>query len=195
MSTDQTDPEQPRAFVCPLCSQPSFANVCGSAVWDGYDEGDQLTDPTQWRLLQCSQCKAVSVDCRHDYGDGFDRDEPEILYPSPRRLSLLVPESLRREFEEAQSCFSAKAYAATVVMVRRVLEGTCHENNVTECILAKGLEKLRENNLIDGTIADWANALRVLGNEGAHYTGRHVPRDDAEDALAFTEALLEHIYA
>jgi hypothetical protein len=29
---------------------------------------------------------------------------------------------------------------------------------------------------------------------GAHYTGRPVPREDAEDALAFAEALLDHIY-
>jgi hypothetical protein len=79
-------------------------------------------------------------------------------------------------------------------MVRRVLEGTCQENNVTERVLARGLQKLQENRLIDGTIADWANALRILGNDGAHYTGRHVRRDDAEDALAFAEALLEHIY-
>ncbi len=34
----------------------------------------------------------------------------------------------------------------------------------------------------------------VLGNEGAHYTGMRVPRDDSEDALAFAEALLDHIY-
>jgi hypothetical protein len=65
---------------------------------------------------------------------------------------------------------------------------------VIEHNLARGLEKLSESGLINSTIADWANALRILGNEGAHFTGRQVPRDDAEDALAFAEALLEHIY-
>ena len=48
--------------------------------------------------------------------------------------------------------------------------------------------------LVDATLAQWVDALRVLGNEGAHYTGKQVPRDDAEDALAFAEALLDHIY-
>jgi Domain of unknown function (DUF4145) len=109
---------------------------------------------------------------------------------------LEVPAPLRREFDEAQSCFSAKAYGATVVMVRRLLEGTCQENNVNvrQLRLDGGLRKLREEGLIDDTLAQWANALRVLGNEGAHYTGKEVPRDDAEDALAFAEALLENIY-
>lgn len=63
-----------------------------------------------------------------------------------------------------------------------------------ERILFKGLEKLKENGLVDAILAEWADALRILGNEGAHYTGKQVPRDDAEDALAFAEALLDHIY-
>lgn len=53
---------------------------------------------------------------------------------------------------------------------------------------------MKAERLIDITIAEWANALRVLGNEGAHYTGNRVSRDDADDALAFAEALLDHIY-
>jgi Domain of unknown function (DUF4145) len=91
-------------------------------------------------------------------------------------------------------CFSVKAYGATVVMVRRILEGVCKENGVQERILIKGLEELKKAGLVDGTISTWATALRLLGNEGAHYTGKRVPRDDAEDALAFAEALLDHIY-
>jgi hypothetical protein len=105
-----------------------------------------------------------------------------------------VPEPLRREFEEAQACFKAKAYKATVVMVRQVLEGACEESNVHERTLAKSLDKMKADGLIDTIIAEWANALRILGNEGAHYTGNPLPRDDAEDALAFAEALLDHIY-
>ena len=46
--------------------------------------------------------------------------------------------------------------------------------------------------LIDQTLAEWV--LRRVGNKGAHYTGEAVEREDAEDALSFAEALLEHIY-
>jgi hypothetical protein len=69
---------------------------------------------------------------RYDYGGGFHEDNPGIVYPSERQLSWDVPEALRREFDEAQVCFNAKAYEATVVMVRRILEGTCKENGVQE---------------------------------------------------------------
>jgi Domain of unknown function (DUF4145) len=121
---------------------------------------------------------------------------PPGVFSSSRSHGVLnnAPEPLRREFEEAQACFTAKAYEATVVMVRRVLEGTCKENDVQERTLAKSLDKLKAGGLIDATLAQWADALRILGNEGAHYTGNQVPRDDAEDALAFAEALLDNIY-
>lgn len=165
-------------------------------MWDGWDKehNKPVSPPAEYALVQCSECTEVSLQVREDFGMGFEGDRPGIVYPAKRRLSLDVPEPLRREFEEAQTCFSAKAYEATVVMVRRILEGVCKENNAQERVLVKSLEKLKADGLVDGTIAEWANALRVLGNEGAHYTGRQVPRDDSEDALAFAEALLDHIY-
>ncbi len=79
-------------------------------------------------------------------------------------------------------------------MVRSVLEGACQDNGVEAWPLVKGLERMRESGLIDGTISEWAHALRILGNEGAHFTGKQVSRNDAEDSLAFAEALLDHIY-
>jgi len=195
VSSSHEQPQSVRVFVCPHCERPALASVRGVAVWDGLDkEGIPKEPPAEWMLLQCSECGLVSVQVRADYGDGFDEDDPLIVFPESRHLSFKIPASLRREFEEAQGCFSAKAYGATVVMVRRVLEGTCKENNVQERTLVKSLHKLKEDGLIDGTIAEWADALRLLGNEGAHYTGRPVARNDAEDALAFTEALLDHIY-
>ena len=189
-------PESPPAFVCPRCELPALALIRGIAVWDGMDKERilPLNPATEYALVQCSECREVSVQIREDFGRGFQDDEPGIAYPAKRKLSRDVPDPLRREFEEAQTCFSAKAYEATVVMVRRILEGTCKENNVREKTLVRSLNKLKVDGLIDGTIAEWANALRVLGNEGAHYTGRRVSRDDSEDALAFAEALLDHIY-
>jgi Domain of unknown function (DUF4145) len=199
VSSGQKRPQQPelsRAFVCPRCELPALAIVRGIAVWDGWDKEHVLPVglPTEYVLVQCGECREVSVQIREDFGRGFQDDKPGIVYPARRKLSRDVPEPLRREFEEAQTCFSAKAYEATVVMVRRILEGTCKENNVQERTFVKSLAKLKVDGLIDDTIAEWADALRVLGNEGAHYTGRQVPRDDSEDSLAFAEALLDHIY-
>ncbi|MEX5634131.1 DUF4145 domain-containing protein [Parafrankia sp. FMc2] len=132
---------------------------------------------------------------REDYGGGFDEDDrPLTVYPAARQLSTLVPHTLWREWDEARTCFRNKLYTATAVMVRRTLEGTCIDLGVQERILARGLTELKKRGLIDDMLAEWANALRVIGNEGAHFTGRSVSRQDAEDALTFAEALLDHVY-
>jgi hypothetical protein len=135
-----------------------------------------------------------SVEIREDYGGGFEVDEPVIVYPAPHRISPDVPSELRREWEEARACFSSKAYTACLVMVRRTLEGTCKLQGVKKRTLAENLRELEKQGRIDGTLAEWADALRIAGNRGAHYTGEAVPREDAEDALAFAEALLDHVY-
>lgn len=118
------------------------------------------------------------------------------LWPSDNRsLSKAVPEGLRRVHEEAKKCYDARAYTATVVMVRRTLEGVCVEQlGDPKKVLFEGLRELQARNLIDGRLVEWAQALRVLGNEGAHYTGTDVSREDASDALSFSEALLDYMY-
>lgn len=167
----------------------------GIAVWDGRDpNGEPMNPPVEYALIQCGKCGEVAVQIREDYGRGFDEDDAVFVYPRQRQLNWAVPEPLRREWDEALACFAAKAYAAALVMVRRTLEGTLVEHGINERTLHAGLKKLREQGLIDGLLAEWADALRVAGNEGAHYTGTPVPREDAEDALDFGEALLDHLY-
>jgi hypothetical protein len=184
----------PRAFLCPHCERPASAVTKGVALWDGWEGEDPVNPPVQWRLVQCDRCDQPTLEIREDYGEGFDVDEPGIIYPAPRRLSNNVPSGLRREYAEAQICLGAKAYAACVVMVRRTLEGACAELGIKKRNLAQALVELQKQGMIDGDLLEWANALRVAGNMGAHYTGETVTRQDAEDSLAFAEALLDHIY-
>jgi hypothetical protein len=191
MTSDESQKTWP--FICPHCEQASNAVVCGKAHWHGFD-GSQ-GPPAEWTLVQCDRCLRPTLQVREDFGRGFAEDHnPATLYPVPQRLSRSVPAGLRREWEEAQTCFRAKAYAACVVMVRRTLEGTCADQGVNEKTLARNLKKLAADGLIDETLAQWADAMRIAGNKGAHFTGQPVPREDAEDALAFAEALLDNIY-
>jgi Domain of unknown function (DUF4145) len=134
---------------------------------------------------------------QEEYGPGasFDEDRPYRLYPPQRRIiSPAVPSALRDEHDQALRCFEAKAYTAAVVMVGRTLEGVCAERGVRERTLQRSLEVMNQRDLIDARLLEWAQALRVLRNEGAHYTGTQVNRADAEDALAFAQAMLDYVY-
>ncbi|MBS1860951.1 MAG: DUF4145 domain-containing protein [Actinobacteria bacterium] len=182
------------SVVCANCHEPVAASVRGEAVWDGREGEDLVNPPVEWRLIQCTNCWQPSVLVREDYGRGFDDDDSVVVYPAPPQISRNVPQPLRREWEEARICLEAKAYTACGVMVRRTLEGTCKDQGVKAKTLARGLQELRDKELVDGTLAEWADALRVLGNKSAHFTGTELSRDDAEDSLAFAEALLDHLY-
>ncbi|MFJ8729970.1 DUF4145 domain-containing protein [Streptomyces bauhiniae] len=95
---------------------------------------------------------------------------------------------------EARACFAAKLYTATAVMVRRTLEGMCVDQGTGKKPLFAALGELRDANKIEGRLFDWAQALRVLGNQGAHFSKEAVGREDAGDALELAEALLDYIY-
>lgn len=148
----------------------------------------------EYAFLQCSDCDSPLLQKREDHGGGFEQDKPVFAYPQPKRLSSGIPRELQEGYAEALTCFEAKAYSAASVMVRRTLEGTCADQGATGGALASQLRKLQSEGKIDGMLADWANMLRVVGNEGAHFTGASVSREDAEDALRFAEALLDHLY-
>ncbi|MFD8896350.1 DUF4145 domain-containing protein [Streptomyces ardesiacus] len=119
-------------------------------------------------------------------------DEAGTAGPEPQDSPSTSP-----AHEEARKCFSVKAYTAAVAMVRRTLEGVCKDQNVQQGGRAKlfqMLEALKSAGKIDGRLFEWAQALRVLGNEGAHFTGVEVTREDASDSIDLAEALLDYLY-
>ena len=80
-------------------------------------------------------------------------------------------------------------------MCGRLLEATCSLNNVTGRTLHQSLAKMKEIGLIDGRLWEWADTLRTIRNAAAHYDGATViGKQDAADALAFNEALLDYLY-
>lgn len=189
-----TDEPGSTAFLCPNCDRPAKAYVRGEAVWDGHDATRNfVAPPSQHQLLQCDECDGVVLVWREDYGEGFAADEPLVVFPAPRRLNVDIPRDLRADWDEAMTCFNAKAYQASAVMVRRTIEGACTAQGATKGSLSEKIKKLEGDGTIGSTLAEWAHLLRVVGNEGAH-AGKKIAREDAEDALAFAEALLDHIY-
>src|SRR5687767_11020024 len=96
-----SDGARGRAFICPHCHKPATAVPAGSTWWDGRAvDGMVENPPVEWTLVQCAQCRQPSVELREDYGEGFEMDEPVIVYPAPHRISPNVPGELRREWEE-----------------------------------------------------------------------------------------------
>jgi hypothetical protein len=136
----------------------------------------------------------LQLDWNDDYF-AWQWDDPTRIYPpQDRELSTLIPGQLRQVHEEARACFRAKAYTAAAVMSGRTLEAACALNGITERTLQRSLVKMKEQGHIDGRLWEWAETLRAVRNAAAHYDSNVITKQDAEDSIAFSEALLDYLY-
>lgn len=190
--TDANEPG-PMVVVCPSCEKPVIASPRGYTTYYEPNEGP----PERWTLLQCPRGHPLLV-LQNEYNGSdmtFDDDAPFRVYPpQERQLSSDIPEGLRSTHEEARKCLRAKAYTAAVAMSGRTLEGACKLHGVEEKTLQSSLAKMKEERFIDGRLWDWAETLRGVRNTASHFNEEDISRQDAEDALAFSEALLDYLY-
>jgi hypothetical protein len=91
-------------------------------------------------------------------------------------------------------CMAAGAWLAAAVMVRRTLEAIAREFDPSAKNLFSGLHAMKAKGLISEELSQWGDALRFIGNLGAHPTDEEVSQADAQDAMEFLKAIVETIY-
>ena len=79
-------------------------------------------------------------------------------------------------------------------MCRRAVEGLCREFQAGCRRLEAGLKELKNREIIDGTLLQWADAVRLYGNIGAHPDPTSISKQDAEDLLDFAWAICEYVF-
>lgn len=195
-TTEDPHAPKPMAIVCPDCDAPVLGEPRGYMTRYEPQEGP----PERWTLLQCPRYHPLLALQEQWSGQEFDDDPPGRMYPPRERfLSQEIPAELREAHDEARRCFSAKAYAATVVMCGRTVEAVCTLHGVDKGTLEKSLLEMKTQQLIDGRLWEWADTLRDVRNAAAHYGNKTlaaepITRVDAQDSLAFSEALLDYLY-
>lgn len=145
--------------------------------------------PGKYELWKCPSCgKPFLVDSDDAFGS-------LVLYPpDDNRVNPRLPIPLQSAYKEAIACFKTKAYTATAIMCRKTLEGICVEHGVKGNNLVSNLKQLKDKGIIENRLFEWADALRISGNEAAHDVTVTISPDDARDILEFTNALLEYIF-
>jgi hypothetical protein len=79
-------------------------------------------------------------------------------------------------------------------MCRKTLEGICAAHGAAGKNLAQSLKKLRDDGTIDQRLFEWAEELRLFGNEAAHDVNVTIAPQDADDIVDFTRALIEYVF-
>jgi hypothetical protein len=142
-------------------------------------------------LVVCPKCDQPML----AYDDVTSHGDFVRIYPAAdRNLHRSVPKPIREAFTEARTCFRAKAFIAAAIMCRKTLEGICSAHGAKSRSLAGELKELKDKGVIENRLFEWAEELRTMGNEAAHGVEFVVSREDAEDTLQFTEALIEYVF-
>ena len=169
------------------------AIVDGEFVAEYIDDTDPSGTMGRYTFLKCPRCARPFIMLQLDFESGWD--EPRRLYPPIEMgVDLAIPGALRSAYYEAQTCYRAKAYTATVIMCRKALEGIADENKIVVRNLATALKEMKEKGIIENRLYEWADALRISGNEAAHGVKSNISSQDAKDILEFTRALLEYVF-
>lgn len=161
-------------------------------------------DPHEWLVGKCAGCESPFVlfreadpDWQANHHMGIPNEEMPFVQLFPvthRALSMSVPPSVRRSYDEAVECFRVGAFTAAVLMARRTVEVTCFEQGYRQRNLGPKLKKMLEDQGIDKRLFEWSSVVKDLGNAGAHESTVAVTRQDADDAISFSEAFASYLY-
>lgn len=117
------------------------------------------------------------------------------LYPITDNIALKnAPDIVTNPYKEAQKCYRAQAYEACVIMCRKGIEAICTDKGEVKGNLADKLKKLKEKSVLEETIYNWSNELRLIGNDGAHSHEKIIDQQDAKDSIDFFDALITYLY-
>lgn len=176
------------------------AIVDGELIAYYVDYDAQVDMSGKYSFLKCPRCSRPFIMLQ--ISDGSSGPPDEDLWDEPKRLyppiemgvNTAIPAPLRSAYDEARACFRANAYTATVIMCRKTLEGIADQNNIDVRNLAAALREMKDKGIIENRLYEWADALRISGNEAAHGVNSKISAQDAKDILEFTHALLEYVF-
>ena len=190
---------EPRSLLlnCPYCRARVAAEV-HSDLGHFDDEHPEICVS----LARCPTCKHPLVAYEEDCGIGGDSTHPQRIWSVPLRLwpepevdlPAAIPAEVAESMKEARVCLSTGTYTACVAMTGRGIEGLCHHFRTKKTQLFDGLKELRDREIIDKRLYEWADELRKHRNLAAHASGAAFQRQDAEDIFDFALAICDYVF-
>jgi hypothetical protein len=180
---------------CPHCVISFESEVLAEYVLE--NNADWLLN-IKYSFAKCIRCSGpllVQQEMEVDYNTIYWGNAKNLYPQTDFHINPIIPDKLREILVESIQCYRSKAYTATTIMCRRALEGFCILKDAKEKNLALSIKKLRTEGIINEQLFEWANELRLLGNEAAHNIEIVFSATDARDTLDFTIAIFDFTYS
>ena len=190
---------------CPQCNILVEAKVIAegsgglrSNAVNPIDDVDTEYHGDHYSVCQCRRCTQPFLVRQSLYGIPAEFEtitEEVVLYPSESKLPPEgLPASVKSAYDQAVISLRASLFEPCVLMSRKCLEAVCKTFSATARNLNTSLTKLKEDGHIDSRLLNWAHQIRLIGNEAAHDM-TPISKEDAQDVLDFTEAILIYVFS
>lgn len=193
---------------CGHCGNKTLMHLITEGEYQKDISRNDYGDLTVWkvyllRILLCPNClnfniieyseeRCIFNEDLYDYE--LDNLDPNYLYPYNKTFADISSKAknIRDTYTEASTCFKAELYTSSVAMCRKTIEMLCLYFDISEPYTLDGkLLEMRNKAIIDSKLYEWANALKKFGNDAVH-TSTKFSKEDAQDILDFTYALVEY---
>lgn len=145
---------------------------------------------------KCRMPSIVFMDFRNDLGDTTGG---EIVFQLPRGKAEPMdglPDEIQADRAESWSCFYGGDLRASAIMCRATVQRAVRSLKAVGKGLGAEITDLHGKGTITLTLKEWADEVRILGDDAAHPdTLGKVTQDEAADSLKFMDAFLEHAIA
>jgi hypothetical protein len=187
--------EHPASIRCPHCHELGQFDLVHDL---GISYMKKLSNSTMQGFFACLRI-CPNVECK---GLVFvitrGGKVAEVLPPELIQFNVEdLPESLERTLKEAVACNGAGAHRAAAMMVRRLLEEICAENNAEGDNLHKRLAALKGKVVLPQMLFEAMDELKLLGNDAAHIEAREyddIGPKQAEAAIELAQEVVKSLY-
>jgi hypothetical protein len=187
---------QPVNIRCPHCRQ---LGTFGSPYQIGLGFSktralDKANSPYVAAIHICpnTECKGLVFIIRNQHGV-VRTEPPQVLDFQPDG----IPEKMLATLKEAIACHAAGANRAAAMMVRRLLEEICDDNNATGRDLHQRIEAIKSSVTLPNDLFSAMFELKALGNDAAHIEAKaydNIGPDEAEDSIELAKEILKSLY-
>ncbi|MET0498459.1 MAG: DUF4145 domain-containing protein [Steroidobacteraceae bacterium] len=193
---------------CEACGVETRHKILTSTLHHWADDENGVSGDTSHEIIECQGCGTVSFreasSCSEDYD--FDErtgeaslNETVKLYPNRisgravmREVDLL-PHNVYSIYQEAHACLCAGLGLLAGLGLRVLVEAVCKDKQIFKGNLQDKIESLAVTGHTTPAGAKILHSLRSMGNDAAHETKAHTPKQ-LNAAFNVVEHLLHGVY-
>jgi predicted RNA-binding Zn-ribbon protein involved in translation (DUF1610 family) len=148
-------------FDCPLCSAPSFCDICYLGYKNNVD--------SEAVMLICRACGKGSIWKRYDWKDNYNYNLKliEPIIPDAPPASLDMPDDVKTDYNEARMVVNYSTRAAAALL-RLALQKLCRHLGEPGENLNDDIRSLAKKPEFGDRLIKAADTVRIVGNNAVH---------------------------